>query len=240
MRAFVITVVTSCVLAFAGLTIGAASAPGAEAGRFTLRATVAAVIDGDTITARLASGKRERVRLIGIDAPELSPQECFGREARAKTLQLARGKRVRLIGDTTQDTRDRYGRLLAYVVLPNNIDLGRQLIVLGFGQVFVYRRPFQRLPSYRAAENISRSGVRGLWSACATPSEPPPPPPPGPPPAPPSGSCHASYPAACIPPPPPDLDCAQITFRRFHVRHDVPDPDPHGFDGDRDGVGCET
>lgn len=47
--------------------------------------------------------------------------------------------------------------------------------------------------------------------------------------------CDASYPGICIPPPPPDLDCKDIRERRFTVRQ----PDPHGFDADRDGVGCE-
>ncbi len=52
--------------------------------------------------------------------------------------------------------------------------------------------------------------------------------------------CAASYPTACTPPPPPDLDCGGITYRNFTVLYNVPDPDPHGSDGDHDGVGCET
>src|SRR2546423_507239 len=60
-------------------------------------------------------------------------------------------------------------------------------------------------------------------------SAPPPPPPP-----PPGGRCAASYPDECIPPPPPDLDCADISYRNFRVLWNVPDPDPHRFDGDRD------
>ena len=59
-------------------------------------------------------------------------------------------------------------------------------------------------------------------------------PPPAPPPA--QGNCDPSYPTVCIPPAPPDLNCGDITFRRFTV---LP-PDPHGFDGDSDGVGCES
>ena len=47
--------------------------------------------------------------------------------------------------------------------------------------------------------------------------------------------CDPAYPTVCIPPPPPDLDCKDITFRRFTV---LP-PDPHRFDGNHDGVGCE-
>jgi hypothetical protein len=67
----------------------------------------------------------------------------------------------------------------------------------------------------------------------------PPPPPAGPPP-PSNGNCHPSYPTVCIPPPPPDLDCADIRYHNFRVRWDVADPDPHHFDGNRDGVGCES
>jgi hypothetical protein len=52
--------------------------------------------------------------------------------------------------------------------------------------------------------------------------------------------CHPSYPDYCIAPPPPDLDCPDITGRKpFRVKHDVRNPDPHGFDRDRDGRACE-
>jgi pimeloyl-ACP methyl ester carboxylesterase len=51
-----------------------------------------------------------------------------------------------------------------------------------------------------------------------------------------SGSCDPAYPTVCIPPPPPDLDCGDISFRRFAVLR----PDPHRLDGDGDGVGCES
>ena len=62
----------------------------------------------------------------------------------------------------------------------------------------------------------------------------PPPPPPG------GGKCAASYPDECIPPPPPDLDCGDIRYRNFRVLWNVADPDPHHFDGNRNGIGCET
>ena len=47
--------------------------------------------------------------------------------------------------------------------------------------------------------------------------------------------CDPSYPDVCIPPWPPDLNCGDISYRNFYV---LPD-DPHGFDGDKDGIGCE-
>jgi hypothetical protein len=49
-------------------------------------------------------------------------------------------------------------------------------------------------------------------------------------------SCDPSYPTVCIPPPPPTLNCSNIPYRNFRV---LP-PDPHGFDHDGDGIGCET
>jgi hypothetical protein len=52
----------------------------------------------------------------------------------------------------------------------------------------------------------------------------------------PGGSCDPAYPTVCIPPPPPALDCGEIPYRNFKV---LP-PDPHHFDGDKDGIGCET
>lgn len=49
-------------------------------------------------------------------------------------------------------------------------------------------------------------------------------------------ACDPSYPDVCIPPPPPDLNCADIPYRRFRVLLS----DPHQFDTDHDGVGCES
>jgi hypothetical protein len=53
---------------------------------------------------------------------------------------------------------------------------------------------------------------------------------------PPARSCHPSYPGTCIPGPPPDLNCGDVSARNFKVVGS----DPHGFDGDNDGIGCEN
>jgi hypothetical protein len=55
------------------------------------------------------------------------------------------------------------------------------------------------------------------------------------PPTPPPVDCHPSYPDNCIKGPPPPLICNDVSFRNFKVI----EPDPHGFDGDNDGIGCE-
>jgi outer membrane biosynthesis protein TonB len=54
-------------------------------------------------------------------------------------------------------------------------------------------------------------------------------------PTPPPPDCDPSYPDFCIRSPPPELDCGGIVFGNFTV---LP-PDPHGFDEDKDGIGCE-
>lgn len=92
----------------------AAPTPGA----FTLHGTVTRVLDGDTLEVRLDSGRRDRVRLIGIDTPERS--DCFGPEAIRAARALALGKHVLLRGDRTQDTRDRYGRHPSVCIPPSS------------------------------------------------------------------------------------------------------------------------
>jgi len=49
-------------------------------------------------------------------------------------------------------------------------------------------------------------------------------------------NCDPSYPDVCIPPYPPDLDCGEIEYSNFKVLQ----PDPHGFDHNKDGIGCES
>ncbi len=49
-------------------------------------------------------------------------------------------------------------------------------------------------------------------------------------------NCDPSYPDVCIDPYPPDMDCGEIRYTNFKVLQD----DPHGFDGDKDGIGCES
>ena len=136
-------------LALAGL------APAATSGEFTQRGVVTQVVDGDTVWVRLASGRNEKVRLIGIDAAERGT--CYAAAATDRARRLALSQPVVLRGDRTQDTRDRYGRLLAYVWLPGGRDLGYQLLAGGFAKVYVFRDPFQRLAAYRSARAARRA-----------------------------------------------------------------------------------
>ncbi|WP_026370365.1 thermonuclease family protein [Kallotenue papyrolyticum] len=216
-------------------------------------ARVVAVIDGDTIEVQLGA-VRERLRMIGIDTPETvdprRPVECFGREAAAMTRRLLDGQRVLLEDDPSQETRDRYGRILRYVWLPDGRLVNLELIAQGYAHEYTYAQPYKYQAIFRAAEARARRLELGLWSpaTCNGDSDRPAPGPvptpvagagpipiPSPPSSPSGSRCHPSYPDVCIPPPPPDLDCGELPFRRFRV---LP-PDPHRLDSDRDGVGCE-
>lgn len=155
----------ACLLiALAGGVVLGGVAHSAPADRFTVRGTVIHVFDGDTVEVRLDTGVTERVRLIGINAPERGA--CYADRARAAARSLAKDRRVVLRGDATQDMRDRYGRLLAYVWLADGRDLGYRLIAGGFGKVYVYRVPFERLSAYREAERQGKRLRDSLWNRC--------------------------------------------------------------------------
>jgi micrococcal nuclease len=210
------------VLVLTAAVLTAVAQPARQAA-FTLRGTVSYVVDGDTLAVRLDNGRRERVRLIGIDTPERGG--CLSARATGQARRLAHNRRVVLRGDATQDTRDRYGRLLAYAWVGGR-DLGYQQIASGLARVYVYDRPFERLSAYRRAEGLGRARPQSVWRGCTKPVQPPSS----------TANCDPSYPTVCIPPPPPDLDCADVPYRNFAVRG----ADPHRFDGEGDGVGCES
>ena len=127
---------------------------------------VTKVVDGDTIHIRAPDGNETPIRFVGVDAAEMSDPST-GRPGhwaeRAKTYVTARAlnKDVTLRLEPVQ-SRDRYGRLLAYVYLSDddclNLDLIRD------GQAYADRRfRHSYLPQYAQAENEARRKQRGLW-----------------------------------------------------------------------------
>jgi micrococcal nuclease len=184
---------------------------------------VVRVIDGDTIEVRIG-GEPYRVRYIGMDTPEVG--DPFGTEATARNRELVWGQSVTLVKDVSET--DRYGRLLRYVFVADTF-VNYELVVQGYALTSTYPPDVACADTFVDAQRAAVAAGSGLWAAgagslgqgSAT--------------APPFGNCDQSYPTVCIPPPPPDLDCSDIPYRRLRVLA----PDPHRFDGDHDGVGCE-
>lgn len=125
------------------------------------------VADGDTIEVQ-KDGESVKVRLIGINTPESvdprRPVQCFGKEASARTHEILDGKSVALETDPTQDTYDKYGRLLAYVFLPDGTLVNEQLVTEGFAHEYTYDQPYTYQARFKTAEKAAREARRGLWS----------------------------------------------------------------------------
>ena len=125
-------------------------------------------IDGDTIDVQMGSQK-ETVRFLGVDTPEThdprKPVQCFGLVAAAHTKQLVEGKNVRLEPDPEDSDRDKYGRILRYVYLPDGTLLNAELIKDGYGFAYTVF-PITKLDNFRSLESDARSHNRGLWAGC--------------------------------------------------------------------------
>ncbi|WP_338133781.1 thermonuclease family protein [Thermus scotoductus] len=141
------------------------------------------------------------------------------------------GKRVFVELDAQE--RDRYGRVLAYLYLEDPRgdfhhggkryrQVNLEIVRAGWANPLTIPPNVRYAELYLEASREARAKGLGIWGGA----------PQG------TGSrkgCDPAYPTVCLPPPPPDLDCKDIPYRGFGV---LP-PDPHRFDRNRDGVGCE-
>ncbi|MEO5679648.1 MAG: thermonuclease family protein [Acidimicrobiales bacterium] len=133
-------------------------------------ATVERVVDGDTVAVRLAGGRRERVRLLGIDTPESvkphTPVQCFAKEASSRLASLLpRASSVRLVRDVEE--RDRYGRLLAYLYRqPDGLFVNLDMARGGYAQLLTYPPNVAHVEELQRAVREARDARRGLWGSC--------------------------------------------------------------------------
>ncbi len=133
--------------------------------------TVTSIIDGDTIVVDIA-GRREHVRLIGINTPEThvdnGPPECYGPEATTFTASLlALGSEVHLVRDVVG--RDVYGRLLAYVYRStDDLFVNDALVTGGYARVLTIPPNDAYADRFVAAATAAEAAGLGLWAACGT------------------------------------------------------------------------
>ncbi|MDX2167947.1 MAG: thermonuclease family protein [Deltaproteobacteria bacterium] len=161
MRRYLAIVLLLCAL-------GARPAPARADAPPNDRAVVAQVIDGDTVRVRL-DGRAVTVRLIGVDTPELhdrhdrsAPPQPFAREA-AAFVRAALGGRVVRLEYEPAERLDRYGRTLAYVLLPDGTCFNRELVRQGYARAYT-RFPFRWRAQFVADEQAARAAGRGLWA----------------------------------------------------------------------------
>ena len=173
--------------------------------------TVASVVDGDTFDCTDGT----RVRLLQINAQELS--ECGGQWAKAAlaNIFLLPGRQVRLDYDAVQ--ADRYSRHLAEPIWRGNgghdYNSSIVMVYVGLAKAAYYGDNAKYLEWAQASENWARVAQWNMWAPggpykggtnCGQHAGAAAPPPPS------GGNCDPSYPTVCISPLPPDLDCSEI------------------------------
>ncbi len=150
---------------------------------FSTPALVARVIDGDTFCVTYRDGSGDTVRILGIDTPETNDRgnseknfagvpdpsylTAWGERASSFTRDLLLGKNVTLSGDCRAGSRDRYGRLLAYVT-SGSTDIGSLLVREGYARVYT-GEDFSRKQEYLALQMEAQGSGAGLWNAARVP-----------------------------------------------------------------------
>ncbi|WP_180951832.1 thermonuclease family protein [Brevibacterium jeotgali] len=132
------------------VTVGLFVLPLFPSAQATETVAVVRVIDGDTIIVN-RDNNEERVRILGIDAPEVArdgaPGEECAAEATALTEELTAGRDVVTTTDPSQSETDRYGRTLAYVEADGQ-DVGAELLTSGLAKVYESATDIARYADY--------------------------------------------------------------------------------------------
>jgi micrococcal nuclease len=129
------------------------------------------VVDGDTIVVLTEKSKTSistaKVRLIGVDTPEtvhpFKPVERYGKEASTFLTNMLKGEDVYLLYEGKTPTKDKYGRLLAYVYrAPDGLFVNAEIVRQGYGYAYV-NYPFKYMGQFKQLERAARTTRRGLW-----------------------------------------------------------------------------
>jgi micrococcal nuclease len=141
----------------------AAVLPASASAPRTLVASVQRVSDGDTIIALTATGTKLRIRLLGIDAPEIphgkKPGQPYGEEARDYLDHLIGGKTVRVDAYGP----DRYRRILA-VIWDEQVNVNLLLVAMGYAEVYRGAPCQAQCRELEQAEAKARHDRVGMWA----------------------------------------------------------------------------
>jgi micrococcal nuclease len=126
---------------------------------------VTKIVDGDTFWIETGT-KEEKIRLIGIDAPEsrkTGQKEIgyFGKEAKEYLTLLLKGQRVRLAFDV--DKKDKYGRTLAYAYSDKGLFINEELVKEGYAVVMTIAPNVKFSEHFAELQQNARRLKKGLW-----------------------------------------------------------------------------
>lgn len=122
-------------------------------------ADVIRVNDGDSISVRLGN-KKEKIRLIGIDAPEIR-QRPWGQMAKRHLTALIGRSTVKIETDVVK--RDRYGRLLAYVWTADGRFVNFEMLRDGYAVIYTFPPNVSHVNELRTAQTEAKNKKIGIW-----------------------------------------------------------------------------
>jgi micrococcal nuclease len=123
---------------------------------------VVKVHDGDTVSVIL-DGKREKVRLIGIDAPELG-QRPWGQKAKRHLRELLSSSKWEVSLEFDIEKRDIHGRLLSYLWTPDKKMINLQVLKDGYAVLFTIPPNIRYVDELRKAQSEARDNGLGIWA----------------------------------------------------------------------------
>jgi len=173
--------------------------------------TVTRIIDGDTIETQ-----NYKIRLSLVDTPE-KDEAGFSEAIKFTAKMCPVGSKITIDQDDVQ-LYDQYDRLLANVFC-NGKSLNSALLYHGHAEISTRYCTFSEFSEDFWAQRFGcAEDVKPIQNIVEQ-----------------TSNCDSSYPDFCISSSPPDLDCGDIAQKKFTVLQ----PDPHRFDSDKDGIGCE-
>ena len=122
---------------------------------------VVGVNDGDTITV-LLEGKREKVRLIGIDAPEFQ-QSPWGQKSKKYLSDLLKTSQWTVSLEFDIEKRDVHGRLLSYIWTPDKRMVNVQMLSEGYAMLYTFPPNIRYVDEFKKAQEVARKKGLGIW-----------------------------------------------------------------------------
>jgi len=118
------------------------------------------VVDGDTVKV-LIDGSEQTIRLIGINAPEMS--DCRGAWGGEELNKLLENQTILLEDDPTQGDKDKYNRLLRYIHTETGQNINGKMVEIGAAKEYTYDKDYKYKDLFVTAQNLAKQDSLGVW-----------------------------------------------------------------------------